>query len=86
MEKTKKYLVGIAIIIVMFFSFVLGSISSSGKTMPLVNELKAEPMNLELPNGNMTTARSCSYEVVYCYGHNFLVFYSGNDIEVIVLN
>ena len=87
MEKTKKYLTAIAIIVLTFFSFVVGWMFGFNEHVSLVKEAKAEPINLEMPKDNMTSGRSCQYEMVYCYGHNFLIFYSNSgDIEVVVIN
>lgn len=84
MEKTKKYLTTIAIIVLTFFSFVVGWMFGFNEHVSIVKEAKAtEVTTPETPA--MTS--STKYERVYCYGHNYVIFWKyDNDFEVLQLD
>lgn len=86
MEKTKKYLIGITVIVLMFLSLVAGWMIGFNEHISIMKEAKAaEITSTETPA--MAASYPTNYEKVYCYGHSYIIFWkNNNDIEVVKLD
>lgn len=82
--KTQNFLKGLAVAVLMFLGFVAGWMIGFNEHVAIVKEAKAtEVASPETPA--MTS--SVSYERVYCYGHNYVIFWKNNyNIEVMQLD
>lgn len=82
--KTQNFLKGLVVAVLMFLGFVAGWMIGFNEHVAIVKEAKAtEIASPETPA--MTS--STRYEKVYCYGHNYIIFWKyDNDFEVVQLD
>ena len=79
--KTQKIFTHILAVVVVMLAFLLGWMVGFNEHVSLVNKAKAEEIVSPIETPAMSSAR---YERIYCYGHNYVIFYNSTytDIEV----